>query len=195
MLLFSLLQIGCTVSIIPTTEEVIEQGAVIEVKDDVPEPIIEKELVEEVPPKIEEERVINPEPEEIQPIIEKPTPPKIINGRTLEQRIQAAYDNLHDAGSSGLILDDFPDVELVFEDDGNSSTFFPAEILPFHYYYSVEADKTFNLCGVGRSVFICDGKLERTITKEDIDSGMCTVTPIYMEDPRVGGSGKEYTFN
>jgi len=84
------------------------------VKDDVPEPIIEKELVEEVPPKIEEERVINPEPEEIQPIIEKPTPPKIINGRTLEQRIQAAYDNLHDAGSSGLILDDFPDVELVF---------------------------------------------------------------------------------
>jgi len=158
----------------------------------------EEELIEpEVEVPVAEETVPEPIPE-VKPEVVEPEPePKIINGKTLEKRIEEAYDNLHEAGSSTQILDDFPDVELVYTDDPEASVkkIFPPEILPFHYYYSEEADKTFNLCGVGRSVFICDGKLDREISKDDIDSGRCEITPIYLIDPRLGGSGKNIDFN
>ena len=169
-----------------------------DVIEDVPQ---EEELIEpEVEVPVAEEIVPEPEPiPELKPEVVEPVKPepKIINGKTLEERIEEAYDNLHEAGSSDKILSDFPDVELVYTDDPEASVkkIFPPEILPFHYYYSEEADKTFNLCGVGRSVFICDGKLDREITKEDIDSGRCEITPIYLIDPRLGGSGDQIDFD
>jgi len=191
MYIFSLILIifiyGCQVA---EVEEIPEEPEVIEKELIEPEPVAEE--VEPMPvPGVADEL----EPEMI---VEEVKPePKIINGKTLEERLEEAYDNLHEAGSSEQILDDFPDVELVYTDDPEASVkkIFPPEILPFHYYYSEEADKTFNLCGVGRSVFICDGQLDREITKEEIDSGSCEITPIYLIDPRLGGSGDPFDFD
>jgi hypothetical protein len=96
----------------------------------------------------------------------------------VDQRLQEAYNKLHAAGSAQQVRDNFPDIELVFTDTGEPH--YPREILPFEYYYSKEADKTFNLCAIERTVFICDGKLNRKITSEDEDSGRCIITPIYQ---------------
>ena len=108
----------------------------------------------------------------------------IINGKTLEESLDDAYDNLHEKGSSKKVEKDFPDAELVYTDEGKN-TGFPSEILPFHYYYSEEANTTFNLCGVGRTVFICEGMLDEMLTTEHIESGRCRITEEYDIDPRL----------
>ena len=181
--------IGCGAQVSEVEPEVIEE---VPQEEELIEPEVEVPVAEETVP--EPEPIPEVKPEVVEPV--KPEP-KIINGKTLEERIEQAYDNLHEAGSSDKILNDFPDVELVYTDDPDSSIkqMFPPEILPFHYYYSEEADRTFNLCGVGRSVFICKGKLDRVISKEDIDSGRCEITPIYLGDPRLGGQGGRINFD
>ena len=108
----------------------------------------------------------------------------------LEERLGESYSRLHEPDSANLVRDNFPDLELVYTDNPTDSEFFPSQILPFRYYYSKEADKTFSLCATNRSVFICNGKLDRLIAKEDLDSGRCIVTQIYTNDLRIGGSGK-----
>jgi len=189
IILFSFVVVGCTAQVSEVEPAVIEE---VPQEEELIEPEVEVPVAEETVP--EPEPIPEVKPEVVEPV--KPEP-KIINGKTLEERIEEAYDNLHEAGSSDKILSDFPDVELVYTDDPEASVkkIFPPEILPFHYYYSEEADKTFNLCGVGRSVFICDGKLDREITIEDIDSGRCEITPIYLSDPRLGGSGETIDFD
>ena len=127
--------------------------------------------VEEVP---EAEVISAPESDTEVP---KPTP-LLINGKTVEERIQEAYDTIHTPSSAQYIRENFPDIQLVYTDPGES--FMPQEILPFRYYYSKEADKTFNICNVELTVFICDGKLERLVTDEDINSNRCIVTPVYQ---------------
>lgn len=104
--------------------------------------------------------------------------PRLINGKTVEERIQEAYDTIHTPGSAQYIRKNFPDIELIYTDLGEP--YYPPEILPFRYYYSREADKTFNICNVELTVFICDGKLDRLVTEEDINSNRCIVTPIYQ---------------
>ncbi len=118
--------------------------------------------------------------------IAKPQP-KLINGKTLDERLQEASDRLHTQGSGQHARDDFPDLQLVYTDPAQG-TGFPEMILPFRYYYSKEADKTFNICNIDFTVFICKGKLDKLITKNDVDSGRCEVAPVY-QDPRAGGSG------
>jgi len=103
---------------------------------------------------------------------------QLINGKTLNERLKDAYNNLHAKGSAQEIRDNFLDLEIIYTDNGEDSDFGP-NIYPFHYQYSAEADKTFSLCNIERTVFICDGKLNRQITDEDMDSGYCVVTPIY----------------
>jgi len=111
----------------------------------------------------------------------------LVNGKTVEERIEEAYDKLHSTGSAQHIRDNFLDLEIIYTDDGSEDIYDDGDnIYPFHYQYSEEADKTFNLCNVERTVFICDGKLDRMITDEDMDSGRCIVTPIYR--PIVSGS-------
>jgi hypothetical protein len=57
---------------------------------------------------------------------------------------------------------------------------YPSEILPFEYFYSKEADLTFNLCAIERTVFICKGKLEREISDEEMnDVEKCAETAEY----------------
>lgn len=118
-----------------------------------------------------------------QPVSIQTSEPALINGKTLDQRLQEASDNLHTEGSGAKIVDDFPDVELVYIDNAES-TFFPSNILPFKYYYSQEANKTFSICNINYTVFVCDGKLSSLITEEDITSKRCEITPVYLNDPR-----------
>jgi len=63
---------------------------------------------------------------------------QIINGQTLDQRLDAAYADLHGPYSAQGIRDNFPDIELVYVDD-RPDTGYPSRILPFKYYYSKEA--------------------------------------------------------
>ena len=133
------------------------------------------EPVEEPAPPLE------PEPKEApEPVVEPVEEPKLVNGKTVEQRLEEAYEILHQEESGQHLRDNFPDIEVIHTDSGEGS-FYPAEILPFIYYYSEEANKTFNLCEVDRTIFICDGKLTHTVTEEEMDSGRCVVTPIYRQ--------------
>ena len=102
-----------------------------------------------------------------------------------KEKLEKARDLLHEEGSADRVREDFQDLELVYTDYGDGSNM-GTQIFPFEYQFSEEANVTFALCAVHRSVFICEGKLDRFITKEDIDSGKCQVTPIYMSDPRLG---------
>ena len=106
--------------------------------------------------------------------------PTLVNGKTTEERLNEAYTQLHQPGSSQHTLENFPDFEIVFVDEGDGSSF-PDNIYPFEYHYSKEADKTFSICAIHRTVFICDGKLDHLITDEEMNSEKCTVTPIYRE--------------
>ena len=129
-------------------------------------PAAQKEIIKEVVP-----------PAPIQ------TPPQLINGKTVEERLAEAYERLHTRGSAEHIRKSFPDIELVYTDDAVGMPF-PREIIPFRYYYSSKADTTFNMCAIDFTVFICKGKLDKLIRKVDIDSGRCEMTPIYG-DPRL----------
>lgn len=124
-----------------------------------------------------EERAIAPADKEEKPL------PLLVQGKTAEERLQEAIDDLHTVNSALRVKANFPDLELVFTDYGDSTM--PPEILPFSYYYSKEVDRTFNLCAVDLSVFICEGKLDRLIGPDDLNSGRCIITPIYQ--PTVSG--------
>lgn len=103
------------------------------------------------------------------------------NNRTrIAEDIAGAYAHLHDPGSGTEIHRRFPDAKLVFTDHATGIEF-SEDVPPFSYLYSKEAGKTFGVCGIDKSVFICDGKLERLITAEDIESGRCVVTEVYRE--------------
>lgn len=154
------------------------------------------ELVTEEVSEVDEESVPESQPleqvsEEKQQAPTIPTPtatplppaPTLIDGKTLQERLTEAYERLHTRGSAEHIRKSFPDIELVYTDDAVGMPF-PREIIPFRYYYSREADTTFNICAVELTVFICKGKLDKLIQKEDVDSGRCEMTPIYG-DPRL----------
>jgi hypothetical protein len=107
--------------------------------------------------------------------------PKLVNGKTLNERLEDAARNIHGVGSEQKVRDDFPDLELIYTDDGKEDGF-PSEILPFDYYYSAEADKTFNFCGIKRTIFICDGRVNSKISDDDLyDPSKCTVTNVYTD--------------
>lgn len=166
-------------------------------------PINTEDIEEESNPVEESEESADPstEPldldignEEVEPIPVSDAKPEEYTDPEVQEKLDLAYEELHEPGSSHQIFEDFPDVELVYEDTPSSGDFFPNDILPFKYYYSDTANSTFNICNVERTVFICKGKLDREITKNDIDSGRCEITSEYLADPRLGGNG-ELDFN
>jgi hypothetical protein len=171
-----ILLIGCATEEVPLEkpvegmEEPVVQGVSEEIVEEVP-------VIEEAPEtkmeKIEEEQLVK--------IIEevKEVEPTLINGKTVEERLKKAYDNLHSVGSEKHIRENFLDIELVYTDN---PTNYPKEILPFEYYYSAEANVTFNICAIERTVFICEGKLDQTITDDILNSDKCVVTPIYQNN-------------
>ncbi len=144
-------------------------------------PVIQKETpkaVAEQPPQTPLTSTPIPTPTPTPAPAPEPPPPKLVNGKTVEERVQEASDRLHTVGSGQQIRDDFPDVQLVYTDPGDNKNY-PPMILPFRYYYSQEADRTFNICNIDLTVFICTGKLDRVMTGEDASSGRCVVTPVY----------------
>ncbi|MEK6982196.1 MAG: hypothetical protein AABX38_04665 [Candidatus Micrarchaeota archaeon] len=114
--------------------------------------------------------------------------PKIINGKKLEERLKEASDRLHTQGSGSAVRSDFDDLALVYTDYAQGKSF-PPMILPFRYYYSEEANITFNICAIEYTVFICKGKLERVINSDEFNNGRCEVSPVYT-----GGNGGGYGY-
>ncbi len=125
-----------------------------------------------------------PTPPPLPPAPVLPPPPLLINGKTLEVRLAEAHDRLHTSGSGDNVRQNFPDIALVYTDDGAGAPF-PSDIIPFNYYYSSEADTTFSICKPERTTFICKGKLDRLIKRGDLDSGRCELTPLLSGDPRL----------
>lgn len=121
---------------------------------------------------------------EIAPVAQPSPAPVLIDGKTLQERLTEAYDRLHTRGSGQHIRDSFPDIELVYTDDAAGMPF-PREITPFRYYYSREADTTFSICAIELTTFICKGKLDKLIQRENVDSGQCNMTFLYSGDPRL----------
>ena len=117
------------------------------------------------------------------PVVQPSPARMLIDGKTLQERLAEAYERLHTRGSGQHIRDSFPDIKLVYTDKAEGMPF-PPQILPFRYYYSREANTTFNICAIELTVFICNGKLDKLIRKGDVDSGRCEMTPIYG-DPRL----------
>jgi len=141
-------------------------------------PAAQKEIIKEIVPPTPIQT-----PPSASPVAEPSPAPTLIGGKTSEERLAEAYERLHTRGSAEHIRKSFPDIELVYTDDAVGMPF-PREIIPFRYYYSREADTTFNICAIDFTVFICKGKLDKLIRKGDIDSGRCKMTPIYG-DPRL----------
>ncbi|MBI2148024.1 hypothetical protein HYU19_06175 [Candidatus Woesearchaeota archaeon] len=98
----------------------------------------------------------------------------------VEERIKAAYGMLHQPGSGAQIRRDFPNIQLVYTDEAKDDPRIPPFIIPFRYYYSAEADTTFNICNIDITVFICKGKLDRLINADDVKSGACKVSDLYL---------------
>jgi hypothetical protein len=166
VVLFSILIVSCA-------QEIDQQAVEVEnPEENLPEPQVDEEILD-VP---ENEGIL---PVDIQQIAEEP-PPNLLNGKTIDERIADAYTNLHAIGSAAHVRENFPDIKVVFVDDGTTANY-PSEILPFEYYYSGEANKTFSLCAIERTVLICDGKYEKVATDDDMDSGVCVVTTEYQQ--------------
>jgi len=136
--------------------------------------------VEEKVEEKETSKVVEIVPTEIPEPVKESVKPVLVHGKTVEERLDEAYSILHKEESGQHLRDNFPDIVVIYVDSGEDSNY-PSEILPFEYFYSQEADKTFNLCAVDRTIFICDGRMEHVITDEDMDSGRCAITPIYRQ--------------
>ena len=120
---------------------------------------------------------VNSDPANAQVNTKVEVKPALINGKTADQRIEEAYQLLHRPESGAHIRENFPDIRKIYSDPGEAG--FPTEILPFEYYYSPAANKTFNIGALDFTVFICNGELARKITAADENSGRCTVAAIY----------------
>lgn len=161
-------------------KEVSEEPGKLEIAPTEPPKPLEKPAVQKEIP----ETVVTQPPQTIPPATPTIVPtPTLINGKTLQERLAEAYERLHTRGSGQHIRDSFPDIKLVYTDKAEGMPF-PTQILPFRYYYSREANTTFNICAIELTVFICKGKLDKLIRKGDVDSGRCEMTPIYG-DPRL----------
>ncbi len=105
-----------------------------------------------------------------------PEEEKLVEGKTLAERIEILEANLHTAGSGNEAKKYFPDFEEVYVDREHAG--FPSEILPFTYYYSKEADITVNICNIGLTVFICPGKIDKLLPESDYSK--CQVAEEYL---------------
>ncbi len=173
---------------IEETTELEEQGfeatdEEITATDSETEEILEELQVatEELEQETEEKEEEAEQVEEVEEDTDTTSEEQLVNGKTAQERLDDAYQNLHDIDSALDVRSDFPDLELVYTDDGSQDPLLPEDILPFEYMYSAEVDKTFSLCAIDRSVMICDGVLDALVTDEDINSGRCVVTSVYLE--------------
>lgn len=119
------------------------------------------------------------------------TPPKVTppsdlpsssQKQSVEERLKILKNHLHNEDSGREAKELFPDLTPVYLDNGHGNRYFPAQILPFTYYYSAEADITVSICNINQTVFICPGKLEHLIQKEDFPN--CQVTEPYLQIER-----------
>jgi len=140
--------------------------------------LVGKERERIVPPSYSQDTVTAPDI--TQPKVTSPSDlPSSSKKQSVEERLKVLKNHLHNENSGREAKELFPDLTPVYSDDGHGDRYFPAQILPFTYYYSVEADITVSICNINKTVFICPGKLERLIKKEDFPN--CQVTELYLQ--------------
>lgn len=99
------------------------------------------------------------------------------NSVDLQRKIDELYADLHEVDSGIRAKANFSDLQLIYTDEGISSL--PSNILPFRYYYSPSTDLTMAICNINRTIFICKGKLDHLLSKDDFSN--CKITPVLLE--------------
>jgi len=95
------------------------------------------------------------------------------------ERLDTLRAHLHQDGSGTEALDLFPDLVQVYTDDGHGNPSFPAEVLPYEYYWSAEGKLTVSISALDMTVFVCPYRIDRLITPDDFS--FCNVDSGYVE--------------
>ena len=93
-----------------------------------------------------------------------------VGGDDVDKRLTAVFDKLHSGGSGDFLRASFPDLQYLLKWTPIGVT---KQIFPFFYYYSPEADTTFVVCNIDKTVAICDGLQNSAISEGDL--GKCTL--------------------
>jgi len=95
------------------------------------------------------------------------------------ERLDTLRAHLHEEGSGTEALGLFPDLVQVYTDDGHGNPGFPAEVLPYEYYWSAEGKLTVSISALDMTVFVCPYRIDRLITPDDYP--FCDVYSGYVE--------------
>jgi len=101
----------------------------------------------------------------------------IPEGSDVNERIAVVYENLHNTRSGDYVRASFTDLELLLE--WSPPLGGHRKIFPFRYYYSPEADLTFVICNIERTVAICEGYKDSIVDPER-DMNECEVAKQYL---------------
>ncbi len=82
-------------------------------------------------------------------------------------RLKTLREHLHADGSGREARKLFPDLTLVYTDDGHGNANFPPRVLPYKYYWSAEGQFTVSICAIDTTVFICPYKVDRLLKPSD----------------------------
>ena len=74
---------------------------------------------------------------------------------SIDDRLNSILDELHTGNSGDYVRQNFSDLDYLFswQPEGEQTR----RIFPFYYYYSQEADTTFVICNINKTVAVCDG--------------------------------------
>lgn len=97
-------------------------------------------------------------------------------GSSVAERLAVVERELHTGNSGDYVRQNFGDLEYLFSWPGPEGQ--QRKIFPFFYYYSAEADTTFVICNINKTVAICQGR-----QKEIIEAGdECQLARPFAED-------------
>ena len=99
-------------------------------------------------------------------------------GSDVDERIAQVLSELHTGNSGDYVRQNFPDLEYLFDHTPEGQE---RRIFPFFYYYSAEADTTFVVCNINKTVAVCDGKQDTTITA-GVDDHKCDLAEPFEEN-------------
>jgi hypothetical protein len=102
-------------------------------------------------------------------------PSQLDAGLPAREATLSAHLHLEASGTEAHAM--FPDLTVVYTDDGHGNSRFPAPILPFRYWYSAEGNFTVSICAQNFTVFICPGRQDSLLLPGDWPR--CQVSDFY----------------
>jgi hypothetical protein len=91
--------------------------------------------------------------------------------------LETLRDHLHSDGSGAEAHELFPDLALVYVDDGHGKPF-PSQILPIRYFWSPSGQFTVAICNIEKTLFICPYRVSSLIAPGEY--ARCDVSDYYV---------------